>query len=176
MKKLFFYIFVLLCFYFIASKIPSVRAIAVADSKPETVIAATSTTVVATSSVSKKNGELSVREIIQIKSEKYGLKTSMMDQIVKCESTYNPQAEHDGGKGKGVTGYHLATFNESLAMYRKQTGQNLNYNSSFDQIELMAWDYKTNPERRYLWSSYVRYSKYGTCEIAKIKQITKNNA
>jgi hypothetical protein len=129
---------------------------------------------VATTTVSKisiKNKDLTVKEIIKLKSEKYELNHKMFDEIIKCESTYRVNVTHDGGRGWGPTGYHKATFNESLVKYKKETNQNLNYYSAFDQIELMAWDFKNNPQRRFLWSSYVRYAEYGTCDVKKIKQI-----
>lgn len=128
---------------------------------------------VATSTVeiSIKNENLSVKEIIKLKAEKYGLDPKMLDQIILCESTYRTNVTHDGGRGKGPTGYHKATFNEVALIYTSKTGQKLNYDSAFDQIELMAFDFQRGEKYRFKWTSYARYSEYGTCEMNKIKQI-----
>lgn len=166
MKKIFIGSLTVLCLVFYFNR---------AAPKNEIVYVAKVEAVATSTSTSKENdfNKLSVQDIIKMKAEKYNLDHKMFDEIIKCESTYRVNVSHDGGRGWGPTGYHKATFIESLAKYQKETGQSLNYNSAFDQIELMAWDFKTNPKRRYLWSSYVRYAEYGTCDVKKIRQIAQ---
>lgn len=114
---------------------------------------------------------LTVKELIKLKAEKYNLSSNMMDEIILCESTYNPNAVHDGHRGVGVTGFHKSTFDLWLKKYEKETNQSLNYNSTFDQLELMSWAFSKGESYRDDWSSYNRYKVYGTCQVKKIKEL-----
>lgn len=124
--------------------------------------------------VSKKIASNPIQNIIKEKAIKYNLNPQMFDELILCESSYNEKQNHDGGKGVGVAGWHKSTFNEVYAKYKKETGNVLNYSSSQDQLELMAWEFKRGEKYRLKWSSYLRYAKYGTCDVKKIRKITNN--
>jgi len=113
--------------------------------------------------------QLTIPEIIKKFSNEYNLSSQMMSEIIFCESSFNTHAIHDGGQGKGVTGFHKNTF---LA-WEKQSGMNLNYDSTYDQIKLMSWAFAQGEKYRDDWTSYNRYKKYGTCKVSEIRKIEK---
>lgn len=112
---------------------------------------------------------LSVQGMIDYLAPQYGQDKKMISDIIFCESSYRTDVSHDGGLGKGATGLHLNTFNG----WTKEFHVALNYNSTFDQIRLMSMAFQKGESYRDDWSSYRRYAKYGTCDIAKIRQMGK---
>jgi len=110
-----------------------------------------------------------VQEIINQMSDEYNLSPQMMSEVIFCESSFNENATHDGGRGKGITGFHRATFLD----WEKKSGMDLNYDSTFDQIKLMSWAFSQGEKYRDDWTSYNRYKKYGTCKVSEIKKIEK---
>lgn len=114
----------------------------------------------------KGKNEPSDKEIVQTMARRYGISPKMLDELIMCESSYNKNARHDGGRGAGLTGFHRTTFNA----WEKKIGEDLNYNSSYDQIKLMSWAISQGSEYADDWSSWRRYQKYGTCNITTIRK------
>lgn len=98
------------------------------------------------------------------------LDPKMFVEIINCESSYNPNAVHDGGHGKGVTGFWKETFNRWNKQFFNGT---LDYTSQEDQIKLMARVFQEGEEYRNDWSSWNKYKKYGSCFNYQIKKIKK---
>lgn len=109
---------------------------------------------------------MTIPEVIHEISTTYGVNEKMLSEIIFCESSFRQDVPHDNGAGKGVTGFHRKTFN---SWNKKFFNGELNYNSSYDQIKLMAFVFTQGEEYRDDWTSYVRYVKYGTCDINKIR-------
>ena len=125
--------------------------------------------------ITQKSTQEVVQDIIKEKSEKYNLNYSMMSKVIFCESGFQTNANHDGGRGKGVTGFHRATFNTWMARYFKETNQTLNYDSAYDQIELMSWAFTKGESYRDDWTSYNKLIRYGECNNAKLKAMGITN-
>lgn len=125
--------------------------------------------------ITQKSTEEVVKDIIREKSEKYNLSYSMMSKVIFCESGFQADANHDGGRGKGVTGFHRSTFNGWLSKYQRETGQTLNYESAYDQIELMSWAFTKGEQYRDDWTSYNKLKRYGECNNAKLKAMGITN-
>lgn len=68
-------------------------------------------------------------------AELYGVDGSVVNQVIKCESGGNQKAVGDGGLSKGIAQFQKSTF---LRM-EKKFGEDLNYESSFDQAKLLTY-------------------------------------
>lgn len=112
---------------------------------------------------------MTITEMIEYLAPQYNQNSKLLGEIIFCESSNRTDVPHDGGKGYGVTGYHRETFLE----HEKSFGIDLNYDSSYDQIKLMTIAFSKGEKYRNLWSSYKRYTKYGTCDISKIRKLNK---
>ncbi len=113
---------------------------------------------------------MTVPEVIHEMSTTYGVNEKMLSEIIFCESSFQQGVSHDGGQGVGVTGFHRDTFNG----WSRRFGLDLNYNSTYDQVKLMAIAFTKGEEYRDDWTSYRRYATYGTCDIAKIRKMLSN--
>jgi|SRR6187551_677047 len=102
-----------------------------------------------------------VQEMIQEIAPKFGQDPELIAKISYCESHFK-DVIHDGGHGKGVTGIHKKTFDYWLIAYTKETGETLNYDSSYDQIKMMSWAFSKGDKYRNQWSTYVAYMEGGT--------------
>ena len=114
---------------------------------------------------------MTIPEVIEEMSLKYGVNEKMLSDIIFCESSFRQDVPHDNNAGRGVTGFHRRTFD---GWNKKFFGGQLNYKSSYDQIKLMAFVFTQGEEYRDDWSSYRRYVTYGTCDIAKIRKMLSN--
>lgn len=103
-------------------------------------------------------------------AEIHDLDPKMFVYIIKCESAFDSGANHDGGNGKGVTGFWKETFER---WNKKFFNGELDYNNQEDQIKLMARAFKEGEEYRNDWSSWNKYKKYGTCYNYEIRKKIK---
>lgn len=103
--------------------------------------------------------DIPVQEIIKCIAPAYGQDPVLISNVIKRESTYNPNAVHDGGRGKGVTGFHTDTFNRWNKQYLKETGEVIIYDSTLDQIKLMSWAFSKGESYRDDWTSYNKIKK-----------------
>lgn len=113
------------------------------------------------------NRVMTIPEIIHEMSTTYDVNEKMLSEVIFCESSFRQDVPHDNGAGKGVTGFHRDTFNG----WAERFDLKLNYNSSYDQIKLMAIAFTKGENYRDDWTSYRRYVKYGTCNINKIRNM-----
>lgn len=125
--------------------------------------------------ITQKSTSEVVQDIIREKSDKYNLSYSMMSKVIFCESGFQTTVSHDGGRGKGVTGFHRTTFNQWAKRYFKETNQTLNYDSAYDQIELMSWAFTKGENYRNDWTSYNKLVRYGECNNAKLQAMGITN-
>jgi len=86
-------------------------------------------------------------------AKKYGISQNLLNKVIACESTFNPKAihYHDGGKGKhsiGVLQFQESTF----LLWEKKLGEDLNYDSTHDQIKLASYMWSKGQARQ--WTCY----------------------
>lgn len=65
----------------------------------------------------------------------YGTDSSVVKKVVECESGGYHKAVGDGGRSNGIAQFQKSTF---LRMEKKM-GEDLNYDSSSDQIKLLTY-------------------------------------
>ena len=100
-----------------------------------------------------------IPKIIEKIAPQFGQDPSLIKKVVWMESMYNPNSIHDGGKGKGITGFHKDTFDRYNKIYKKKYNEELNYNSSLDQIKLMSFVFSRSEKERHAWTSYTKIQK-----------------
>ena len=101
--------------------------------------------------------DVSLQEMIKCVVPPFYHNPQEVSTVIKMESGYNSKAIHDGGAGKGPTGFHKDTFDR----WNKQSGLNLNYDSSIDQVKLMAWAFDQGKSYKDDWSTWQRLHKKG---------------
>lgn len=114
-----------------------------------------------------------LKEVAKEEAIANGFDPKIFTYIVACESSFNSDASHDGGNGKGITGFWKETFER---WNKKFFNSELDYNNQEHQLKLMARAFAEGEEYRNDWSSWNKYKKYGTCynhEIRKMKLSTK---
>lgn len=94
----------------------------------------------------------------------YQISPEMLVELIGCESSYNPNANHDNYAGKGVTGFHRQTFATWNNRFFNGT---LDYNKQEDQIKLMARAFQEGEKYRHAWTTYTRYKNNGTCKVTR---------
>lgn len=100
-----------------------------------------------------------IPEMIQEIAPRFGEDPKLIEKITWCESHWKI-AVHDGGYGKGITGLHSGTFKLYLPAYEKETGETLNYDSSYDQLKMMSYMFSIGEARQ--WTTYRAYKNGGT--------------
>src|SRR5205085_2543394 len=105
--------------------------------------------------------EMTIEEMILDVAPRFNQDPALISKISYCESKHKV-VDHDGGYGKGVTGIHKRTFEGWLPAYRKDTGETLDYGSSYDQLKMMSWAFSKGNAYRNQWTTYVAFTKGGT--------------
>lgn len=98
--------------------------------------------------------------IIDYVAPQFGQDPKLISKISYCESEHIV-TDHDGGRGKNVTGIHDDTFNGWLPLYEKERGETLNIDSTFDQLKMMSWAFSKGDAYRKQWTTYVAYLNGG---------------
>lgn len=112
--------------------------------------------------IEAKRAKMTIPQIIEEVSPIFGQDPKLISKVAYCESHFKV-VDHDGGYGMGVTGIHRATFNSWLIKYKKESnGETLNYNSSYDQLKMMAWAFSKGDSYRNQWTTYVAIQKGGS--------------
>lgn len=109
----------------------------------------------------KSIDEYTIIEMINEVAPRFNQDPKLIKGITWCESNHRVVV-HDGGYGKGVTGFHKKTFDRYLKMFIEEGGENLNYNSSYDQLKLMSYAFSKGESARREWTTYVAYKNGGT--------------
>ena len=100
-----------------------------------------------------------IPKIIEKIAPQFGQDPSLIKNVVFMESSYNCNSIHDGGKGKGCTGFHKDTFIGYEKIYFKKYHEHLNYDSNLDQLKLMSFVFSLSERERHLWTSYTKIQK-----------------
>lgn len=90
----------------------------------------------------------------------YGVDDRLVNKVIECESGGIHNVVGDGGRSKGIAQIQKPTWNWMVSMYNKEYKENLNYNSSFDQIKLTT--YMISKGEGHNWTTYVAIKKGGT--------------
>lgn len=77
-------------------------------------------------------------------------------KVMECESGGNHSAKGDGGRSNGIFQFQKSTF---LRM-EKMLGEDLNYDSKYDQIKLASFAL-SKPELAREWTAFVAIEKGG---------------
>ena len=97
-----------------------------------------------------------IGEQIEYFATLYGTDSNLIKKVIECESDGDVSAVGDGGLSKGIGQFQKATFKE----LSKKMGEELDYNSSYDQIKLMTWSIANGYGRR--WTAYRAIQNGGT--------------
>jgi hypothetical protein len=102
---------------------------------------------------------MTIEEAINYIAPQYGQDPALIYKITHCESRHVLEADHDGGHGKGVTGFHKRTFED----WKVKLGRpELRYESNFDQITLMSLAFSKGEDYRRAWTTYRAHKNGGT--------------
>jgi len=99
-------------------------------------------------SLEKTPTELSLEEQVVYFSKLYGGDANIISKVMECESGGNQSAVGDEGRSRGVMQFQKPTF-DSLS---GKIGENLDINSSYDQIKLATWAISNGHGRS--WTAY----------------------
>jgi hypothetical protein len=91
----------------------------------------------------------------------YGVDGSIVSKVIECESEGRHYAENgmiqgDGGLSMGIAQFQKSTFERM----EKKLGEDLNYESSFDQIKLLSFAISQGWGRE--WTAYRAIMNGGT--------------
>lgn len=114
-----------------------------------------------------------LKQVAITEAQNYGINPDTFVYIIKCESNFNSEASHDGGNGKGVTGFWKQTFDR---WNNKFFNGELDYHKQEDQIKLMARAFQAGEEYRNDWSSWNKLQKYGTCYNHEIRKLANKKS
>lgn len=106
--------------------------------------------------------EKTVDELILEIAPKFNQDPQLIKKIIYCESGGKVKS-HDNGRGTNITGIHNTTFDYWLKKYKETYyNEELNKNSTYDQIKMMSWAFSQGEEYRRAWTTYVAYKNGGT--------------
>lgn len=110
-----------------------------------------------TTSAELKITDLPVAMQIEHFANLYGADVSVVKAVVRCESGGDHKSKGDSGFSKGIAQFQKSTF------YRmaKLKGEDLNYESQFDQIKLLSYA-MANPDLAREWSTFRAIKNGGT--------------
>lgn len=112
--------------------------------------------------------ELTVDEQISYFSNLYQADETLIRKVIDCESGYNHNSSSDNGYSNGIMQFQEATFLRMSKLF----GEELDYNSKFDQLKLGIWAL-SKPELAKEWTSYVAIKNGGVYKFYS-RQLKKN--
>lgn len=101
--------------------------------------------------------EQSPAEIVRYFTSLYGSDYDLVMSVLSCESNFR-MVQGDGGKSYG----HGQYFKETFTRHSKALGEELIYESSFDQLKLISFDYSYSEAYRKEWTTYRAIINGGT--------------
>jgi hypothetical protein len=99
---------------------------------------------------------LTVDEQIYYFSNLYQVDVSLIRKVIECESGGNHSSIGDNNLSRGILQFQRATFQRMAKLY----GEDLNYESQYDQLKLGIYAL-SKPELAREWTSYVSIMKGG---------------
>jgi hypothetical protein len=78
---------------------------------------------------------LTIEQQIEYFSDLYKTDSNLIKKVMECESNGDHSNISDGGRSKGIFQFQKPTF----LWMEKEFGEDLNYESQFDQIKLATW-------------------------------------
>lgn len=106
----------------------------------------------------KRNlADYSIQELTEYFANYYGANYRDLYSTMMCESG-GKSKPGDNGHANGVMQIHKPTFER----WEKQMGEDLNYDSTFDQIKVSAWAFAQGESYRDDWTMYVALKNGGT--------------
>lgn len=100
--------------------------------------------------------DLSTDQQVIYFSNLYGGDAEVALKVMECESGGNHQVTGDGGRSNGIFQFQRSTFNRM----EKILGEDLNYDSQFDQVKLASFAL-SKPELAREWTAFVAIEKGG---------------
>lgn len=97
----------------------------------------------------------------------YGVDKNLSSKVIQCESHYNINAVGDEGRSRGIAQFQEPSFNRLSRLM----GEELDYNSSHDQIKLMVWSIANGHGME--WTAYRAIKNGGTYSFYS-KQLQKH--
>lgn len=100
---------------------------------------------------------LSPQEQVIYFSNLYGGDSKIINKVIECESNWKHETIGDRGLSRGILQFQKSTFNRMA----KDFGEELDYNSQYDQIKLGTWAL-SNPKYQREWTAYRTIMNGGT--------------
>jgi len=117
--------------------------------------------------VKAQTPEEEIKDLVKLFAKQYGVDELIALTLVDCESDFLQKAIGDGGRSKGVMQYQKASFER----HSKLLGEQLNYDSAYDQIKLGMWAISQGYGNE--WTAYVAIKKGGKYSFYS-KQLDKH--
>ena len=103
-----------------------------------------------------KTPNLTIEQQITYFSELYGADTDIVEKVIQCESRGKVDAVGDSGRSIGIAQFQKPTFK----MLSDKLGEELDFNSSHDQIKLLSWSIANGYGKN--WTAYRAIQNGGT--------------
>lgn len=103
-----------------------------------------------------KTPNLTIEQQITYFSELYGADTDIVEKVIQCESRGKVDAVGDNGRSIGIAQFQKPTFK----MLSDKLGEELDFNSSHDQIKLLSWSIANGYGKN--WTAYRAIQNGGT--------------
>jgi len=104
----------------------------------------------------KISAELPLEKQVELFTLVYGGDAEINKKVIQCESNGKQTAVGDSGLSRGIAQFQKPTFD----MLSKKMGEELDYNSSYDQIKLMVWSISNGYGRN--WTAWRAIMNGGT--------------
>lgn len=103
-----------------------------------------------------KTPNLTIEQQITYFSELYRADTDIVEKVIQCESRGKVDAVGDSGRSIGIAQFQKPTFK----MLSDKLGEELDFNSSHDQIKLLSWSIANGYGKN--WTAYRAIQNGGT--------------
>lgn len=101
--------------------------------------------------------DYTVKQALAKFTKKFGSDYQLVSSVVSCESNFDPKTIGDNGLALNIAQFHRDTF---ISM-SKELGEQLDYNSSYDQAKLISWAFSKGESYKRQWTTYVAIKNGG---------------
>jgi len=101
--------------------------------------------------------DYTVKQALAKFTKEFGSDYQLVLSVVSCESHFNPKTIGDKGLALNIGQFHRDTF---LSM-SKEFGEQLDYNSYYDQAKLISWAFSQGESYKRQWTTYVAIKNGG---------------